>query len=230
MSPPRSNVRFFSTLSQAASNSRHIRIFCDSIWISSTMPLFPNIDYSCWPNTLLPSFWYYFDFETCMVSKNMFESISCGWCMISSPGRGRLSIFLLQIVCGHWRAPSFETSNFIHLVPWLAWNSANEEIRFETLFFLSLKKLLSMLWMFFRGQAIEAEFVASSFKRSWLLFFCILNAINLMVLLLLNFQLSHRLRPNSQARLSSDGTGRSSSQGSHVWYHRVPVWSRNDNF
>ena len=91
-SPPRSNVRVFPILSHVTSNSRHILILVIPSGISSTIPLFPNIDYSCWPNTLTPFFWYYFDFGTGMVSKNMFESMFCGWSMISSPWIGRLSI------------------------------------------------------------------------------------------------------------------------------------------
>lgn len=123
------------------------------------------------------------------------------------------------------------TSDFIHLAFPDPHTSAIKEIRFETLSFSFEKITFYVAMNVFLGAGDRSGlFLPLHWKRSWLLFFCILYAINLMVLLLLNFQLSHRLRSNSQARLSSDRAGRSSSKSSHVRDHRVPVWSRNDNF
>lgn len=113
----------------------------------------------------------------------------------------------------------------------LPFDPSIKEIRCKSFCLFIASKNAELTWCFIGVFSCE-RFCRFFVQQSWLTFLCILLAYALILTAFysLYFQLSNGLRSTCQARLPSDRTRRSAGSCSYLWYHWIPVWSRNDNF
>lgn len=142
---------FVSVSSHVASNSRHIRIFCDSIWNILHNPFVFEHRLLVLAEYISPLLLVLLWFEIWMVSKNMFETLFCGWGMISSPGGGPLSIFCSKLCAIFDVQPRLNYWIYPFSFSWLACYSVNEEIRLKTLFLVFEKDYFLCFYEFIFG-------------------------------------------------------------------------------